>query len=257
MAYALRTLTGAETRYAQIEKELLTIVFACERFEPCVYGRHIVHVETDHKPLEPIFVKELNAAPKRLQRMLLRLQKYSLCVAYKKGRDMYLADTLSRAFLPEVNACEFTQALESVDHLAFLPVSNKRWKQIKHVSADDPVSQKLRATIRQGWLKQRSDVPECLCLYFDIRDVLTVQDELVFKGQLLVVPANLRKELLTVLHSSHIGIEGCVCRARDTLYWPRMAVELRQYISKCDICLAHRDRQAKEPLLKSPLTSAK
>ena len=170
---------------------------------------------------------------------------------------MYLAHTLSRAFLPEVNACEFTQALESVDHLAFLPVSNKRWKQIKHASANDPVSQKLRATIRQGWLKQRSDVPECLCLYFDIRDVLTVQDELVFKGQLLVVPANLRKELLAVLHSSHIGIEGCVCRARDTLYWPRMAVELRQYISKCDICPAHRDRQAKEPLLKSPLTSAK
>ena len=52
-----------------------------------------------------------------------------------------------------------------------------------------------------------------------------------------------------MLHSSHIGIEGCVRRARDTLYWPRMAAELRQYISKCDICLAHRDRQAKEPLL--------
>ena len=169
VAYASRALTGAETRYAQIEKELLAIVFACERFEPYVYGRDIVHVETDHKPLEPIFVKELNAAPKRLQRMLLRLQKYSLCVAYKKGRDMYLADTLSRAFLPEVNACEFTQALESVDHLAFLPVSNKRWKQIKHASADDPVSQKLRATIRQGWLRQRSDVPECLYLYFDMR----------------------------------------------------------------------------------------
>ena len=89
MAYALRALTGAETRYAQIEKELLTIVFACERFEPCVYGRHIVHVETDHKPLEPIFVKELNAAPKRLQRMLLRLQKYSLCSVQKRARYVF------------------------------------------------------------------------------------------------------------------------------------------------------------------------
>ena len=149
VAYASRALTGAETRYAQIEKELLAIVFACERFEPYVYGRDdgrdIVHVETDHEPLEPIFVKELNAAPKRLQQMLLRLQKYNLCVACKKGPDMYLADTLSRAFLPEVNACEFTQELESVDHRAFLPVSNKRWQQIKHPSADDPELQKLRA----------------------------------------------------------------------------------------------------------------
>ena len=52
-----------------------------------------------------------------------------------------------------------------------------------------------------------------------------------------------------MVHSSHIGIEGCIRRARDTLYWPRMATELREYISKCDVCLAHRTKQAKEPLL--------
>ena len=82
-----------------------------------------------------------------------------------------------------------------------------------------------------------------------MRDVLTVQNELVFKGQLLVVPAALRKELMAVVHSSHIGIEGCKRRARDTLYWHRMATSLRLYISKCDVCLAHRTGQAKEPLL--------
>lgn len=171
--------------------------------------------------------------------MLLRLQKYSLQVTYKKGHDMFLADTLSRAFLPEVNACEFTQELEKVDHRASLPVSDERWQQIRHASADDPVLQQLRATIRRGWPETRSEVPECLYPYFDMRDVLTVQNELVFKGQLLVVPAALRKELMAVVHSSHIGIEGCIRRARDTLYWPRMATELREYISKCDVCLAH------------------
>ena len=64
MAYASRAPTDAETRYAQIEKELLATLFACERFDPYVYGCDILHVETDHKPLEQIFVKELNAAPK-------------------------------------------------------------------------------------------------------------------------------------------------------------------------------------------------
>ena len=140
MAYASREPTGAETRYAQIEKELLAIVFASERFEPYLYGRDIVHEETDHKPLEQIFVKELNATPKRLQRMLLRLRKYSR-VMYKKGRDMYLADTLSHPFLLEVNA---------IDHRAFLPVSKERWQQIKHAWVDDPVLQQLRTTIRRG-----------------------------------------------------------------------------------------------------------
>ena len=86
VAYASRALTDAETRYAQIKKELLAIVFACERFEPCVYGRDLIHVESDHKPLEAIFCMPLHSAPKRLQGMLLRLQKYSLHVAYKKGK---------------------------------------------------------------------------------------------------------------------------------------------------------------------------
>ena len=51
--------------------------------------------------------------------MLLTLQKYNLQVVYKKGTQMFLADTLSRAFLPEINACDFNKELEEVDHQAF------------------------------------------------------------------------------------------------------------------------------------------
>ena len=123
VAYASRTLSSAETRYAQIEKELLAIVFACERFEAYIYGRDVVRVDSDHKPLETIVLKPLHAAPQRLQRMLLRLQKYNLELRYKKGCDMFLADTHSRAYLPEVNASELTQELEGVDHKLLLPVS--------------------------------------------------------------------------------------------------------------------------------------
>ena len=74
VAYASRALTSTETNYAQIEKELLAIVFACERFEAYIYGRDALHVEMDHKTPESIVLKPLNSAPKRLQRMLLRLQ---------------------------------------------------------------------------------------------------------------------------------------------------------------------------------------
>ena len=103
-----RTLTDKEVNYAQIEAgELLVIVFACEKFDAYIYGCDCVRVQTDHKPLESISRKELCTAPKRLQRMLLRLEKYSLDVTYLKGGKMLVADTLSCAYLPEVNSCIF------------------------------------------------------------------------------------------------------------------------------------------------------
>ena len=49
-------------------------------------------------------------------------------------------------------------------------------------------------------------------------------------------------------HASHIGIEGCLRRARETLYWPCMTTELREYISKCNVLLSHRHDQGKEPM---------
>ena len=96
IAYASRSLTDAETRYAQIEKEMLAIIFGLKRFDHYAYGRPIT-VESDHKPLEMINKKALQAAPKRLQRMLLRAQRYEIDIIYKKGCHMYIADTLSRA----------------------------------------------------------------------------------------------------------------------------------------------------------------
>ena len=88
VVYASRALTPTETRYAQIEKEFLSIVFTCDRFDAYVFSRDLVNMETDHKPLEPIFTKSLAATPKRLQRMLLHLQKYNLQGRYKKGKEM-------------------------------------------------------------------------------------------------------------------------------------------------------------------------
>ena len=50
-----------------------------------------------------------------------------------------VADTLSRAYLPEVNSRIFVREMEAVDHRANLPVSDERWQQLTYVWADDPV----------------------------------------------------------------------------------------------------------------------
>ena len=74
VSYASRAMTDAQKRYAMIEKELLAVVFGCERFHQYIYGEEIL-LESDHQPLENIIQKPLCQAPPRLQRILLRLQK--------------------------------------------------------------------------------------------------------------------------------------------------------------------------------------
>ena len=85
-------------------------------------------METDHKSLESIMLKPLNSTPKRLQGMLLRLQKYNLKAKYKRGSQMFLANTLSRAHLPDFSACEFSRSLEDVDHTTSFALSDD-WTQ--------------------------------------------------------------------------------------------------------------------------------
>lgn len=69
LAYASRSLTEAQQKYAQIEKEMLAIVHGCTKFHHYIFGQAAVIVETDHSPLQAIFTKPLLQCPMRLQRI--------------------------------------------------------------------------------------------------------------------------------------------------------------------------------------------
>ena len=42
--------------------------------------------------------------------------------------------------------------------------------------------------------------------------------------------------MIKQIHSGHFGIEACVRRARDILYWPGMQSDIRQAVKQCKIC---------------------
>ena len=248
IAYASRALSDTETRYAQIEKELLAVIFGLEKFHQYTYGR-TVRVISDHKPLESIMKKPLHAAPKRLQRMLLRLQKYDIQLQYRPGKEMYLADTLSRAYLPldkqEVDTTEF----ESINAVDDMPISGERIKELQEHTEADETLQEVRETIQHGWPENKSDVSINVSVYFDIRDELTVQNGLIFKGNRIVIPKTLRKFMMENIHASHIGVEGCLRRARESLFWPAMNAEIKDYIQRCETCRTYEHKQQKEPIV--------
>ena len=245
IAYASRSLTDTETRYAQIEKECLSVVYGLERFDQYTFGRP-VRVENDHKPLESILHKPLNAIPKRLQGMMMRMHRYNVQLKYMPGPSMIVADTLSRACVDKpVEKGPF----DGINALSYLPISDARIAEVREATAHDEVAQMLVAAISHGWPEHKELLPYPLTPFFAVRDTLTVHDGIIMKGERLFIPLSMRSDIKTRLHSAHLGKDSMLRRARELVYWPGMAADITQMAESCETCQKASPRQAKEPLM--------
>jgi len=163
VSYVSRSLNNAEKQYAQIEKEMLAISFACDKFHTFIYGREVV-VQSDHKPLESIFKKDLHKVTMRLQRLRMRLLKYDLSIVYTPGRDMYIADTLSRDFLSTKgdNDSEIELVvLELVDSLAKELFS-------REIEKNNDLSTLVKMC-NTGWPTTMNKVPQNIKFYWNLK----------------------------------------------------------------------------------------
>ena len=153
MAFASKALTETQKKYAQIEKEMLGILFGCTKFHDYIFGKTLT-VETDHKPIDVIYKKPLYLAPVRLQRMIMKLQRYDIRVQYKKGSELYFADTLSRAHLPYVSK----DLDEELEISMVLAVSEQKLTQIRQETDNDESLKILKNVIKEGWPETRSEL---------------------------------------------------------------------------------------------------
>ena len=170
IAYISKSLTDTEKRYANIEQELLAVVFGAERFRTYVYGKHFV-VESDHKPLEMIQLKNLMAAPARLQRMLLRIQHYDITIKYRPGKELLLADGLSR--LPNPRSREKIDLNVMASMVQF---SNNKILELRRQTDRDTILRDLQEVIIRGWPKTRADITRNLRPLWCYRDEPSVED---------------------------------------------------------------------------------
>ena len=150
VAYASRTLTETEKHYAQIEKECLSLTWACDKFSPYIIGKSI-EIETDHKPLVPLLSsKDLGAIPPRILHFRLRLMRYSFSICHVPGKYFYTADVLSRS--PSLTTVDDTESaeLETSAELFIsavvsnLPATSNRLKALTTAQSEDQTLQRVR-----------------------------------------------------------------------------------------------------------------
>ena len=208
VVYASRSLNPSEKNYSPIELETLAVVFACNKFNQYVYGRHFI-VQSDHQPLKTIMKKDLAKTPPRLQRLLLNLQKFDFEVEYVTGKENIVSDMFSRAPLKYSNSELSKEEIESQIHMVIssLPISEQKLHMFITETERDETLQTVITQIQKGWPKYRSEVSGEIKAYFAHKDNLAYHNGLVSRGSQIVVPVSMRKELLKTLHHGHQGIE--------------------------------------------------
>ena len=99
----------------------------------------------------------LASAPPRLQRMMIRIQKYDIRIIYRPGKQIPVADTLSRKFLTSPDAPEekFDKHVHSV--MSDLPMSDQKLKELRTASRNDLQMNQLKKVILSGWPERRSE----------------------------------------------------------------------------------------------------
>ena len=243
VAYASKSLSQTEMNYSNIEREMLGVVFGLQHFHHYVFGRKVC-VETDHKPLEAINKKNLTQAPPRLQRMLLKIQPYDVEIRYKPGRDIPVADALSRAPIPGKEMPDMDIQIHSVTN-----VSLSRLENIRKESEKSKELCALKDFIHFGWPESQSDCPEVLKPYWPYRDEISTHDGVCVKGSRVIIPECMRKEVLMLIHAGHQGIQKCRLRARNTVFWPMINADIDKMIRSCSACQANQTSQQAEPLM--------
>ena len=213
IAFASRTLSPTEKRYAQLDKEGLAIIFGLKKFHQYLQGRYFI-VYSDHKPLTHIF-NPSRATPvmasRHIQRWALTIGMYDYKIQYKPGLQqaqlthavVYHYQTLHQVFL-------FREA--QIDHLNSTPV---KAAQIGVWTRRDPVLSTVTSHVLQGWpSKPRNDAQKP---YYNRREELSVENDCLLWGNRVVIPPQGRKLVLEELHAGHPGIERMKRLARSYL----------------------------------------
>ena len=181
----------------------------------------------------------------------MHLQCYNIDIQYKK---VYLADTFSRHFTGDelhLNRFEFEEALEAsqIEDINQMIASRDKLSRLKNETDKDEVLLAVKAIIQSGWPESNSSLPANVTPYFHFFDEMVGQEGLILCGNRVAIPKALMKEIMMNLHTAQQGIESTLRRTQESIYWPKMNSEVKEYISKCEICLAYSPHPHKEPLL--------
>ncbi|MES9993111.1 MAG: RNase H-like domain-containing protein, partial [Candidatus Thiodiazotropha sp.] len=253
VSYASRALSPTEQRYSTIEKEALGVVFGCEKHRDFLIGKTF-HIETDHKPLVSLLGhKDLNDLPLRIQRFRMRLMPFSYTISHEAGKNLIIPDLLSRHPISRSLSHEEQQnSIETENYVDLivrnLPATDMRLQEIRMKQGQDIICQTLFKYCQDGWPESKHKACEIGKIYWPYRGEITVNEGLLMKADRLIIPTEMKQEILSKIHGAHQGITKCKLRAKESVWWLGINSDIEKLVKSCDVC-AKLQNDHSEPMI--------
>lgn len=255
-----KATNDAQSRYSPTEGECLAAAYGLERCRMYTLGCHNLTLATDHNPLTGILNdRRLDTiANPRLQRLKERTLAFSYKIIYVPGGSMAMkaADALSRHPSASSEPDPVFDEIESVTRSYAAShaenIESTTWRRVNEAAAVDEECATLRQLIADGFPGPKTNLPSNLQRYWGMQDELFTVENVIFKGKKMLIPANLRRQVLEGLHAGHQGVSGMLSNARSRFFWPGLDAAVRQLRNQCRQCNEQAPSQRKEEMIFTP-----
>ena len=116
---------------------------------------------------------------------------------------------------------------------------SKKLDQLRKSTAQDNQLTRLSYYINTGFLCDKKNLPTDLQEFWNYRDTLSIKNGLIACANRIIVPYEMRAEMLQYIHKGHQGKERCLLQARNTVFWPKITYDIQELIDRCIICQEH------------------
>ena len=105
--------------------------------------------------------------------------------------------------------------------------------QVRKSTAQDNQLTRLSRYINTGFPHDKKNLLTDLHEFWNHREALSIKSRLITCGNRIIVPREMRPEMLQYIHEGHQDKERCLLLARKTVFWPKMTYDVQELIERC------------------------
>lgn len=260
IACTSRSLTKTERKYPQTQREALAMMWGIDKSSYYLAGTKFV-VVTDHEPLKYIFGNNVHKgltkrALTRAENYAMRLSQYDFDVETIKSKENR-ADVLSRcpAILTSRTLKSTAPQCITTGIVGTISASTEEIirrnpsltpEELREATRDDPQLQMVIQALQgnHDWDTEIAD-------FVRFRKELLFVDNVLMRGDRMVVPEKLQMKAMVVAHRSHPGMSTTKHLLRKYVWWPRMDRAVEEFVRTCTTCIRLSTSDPPEPMLMS------